>query len=67
MSKEQQSVSEDENITPNMVQPMYVDITNHRLHVSNILHNGNSKSVILEEELSSTTMQAAVGNNSRKL
>ena len=44
---------------------MNVDITSQRLQTSNILDKFYSKSVILKEELSSTEMQAGVGNTER--
>ena len=41
--------------------------TSQRLQASNILYNVYAKYVILEEELSSAEMQAAVGNKYGKL
>ena len=41
--------------------------TSQRLQASNILDNVYAKSVILEEELSSAEIQAAVGNKYGKL
>ena len=46
---------------------MNVDTTGQRLQASNILFNFYTKSFILEGELSSAEMQAAVGNNYGKL
>ena len=46
---------------------MDVDITIQRLQSSNILDNFYAKSVILEGELSSAEIQAAVGNNYGKV
>ena len=46
---------------------MDVDTTSQRLQASNILDNVYSKSVILEGELSSAEMPAAVGKNYGKL
>ena len=46
---------------------MVVDTTSQRLQATNILDNVYAKSVILEWELSSAEMQAAVGNNYEKL
>ena len=41
----------------------YVDTTSQRLQTSNTLDNFYAKFVVLEGELSSADMQAAVGNN----
>ena len=46
---------------------MYVDTTSERLQASNIIDNVCAKSVILEGDMSSAEVQAAVGNNYRKL
>ena len=61
--EEQQLVNEDENLTSDEDEPMVVDTISQTLQVNNILDNVYVKSVILEGELSSAEMQAAVSNN----
>ena len=46
---------------------MDVDTTSQRLQAINILNNAYAESIILEGELSSAEMQAAVGKNYGKL
>ena len=46
---------------------MDVDTTCQRLQANNILNNVYAKYVILERELSSVELQAALGNNYGKL
>ena len=60
--EEQQAVTEDENITSDANDPMDVDTISERLEASNIIDNVHATSVILEGELSSAEMRAAVGN-----
>ena len=48
-------------------EPTDVDTTSERLETSNILDNSYATSVILEGELCSTKMRAAVGNSYGKL
>ena len=44
--EKQQAVNEDENITSNKDESMYVDTTSQRLQASNTLHNVYATSVI---------------------
>ena len=57
---EQQIANQDENIISDEYDPMDVDTTSQRLQARNILDNVHAKSGILEGELSSAEMQAAV-------
>ena len=65
--KEKQAVSQDENILSNENELMDIDTTSQTLQPSNIIDNVYAKSAILEVELSSSEMQAAVGKNYGKL
>ena len=60
-------MNENKFITSGKDEPMDVDTTSQKLQASNILHNVYAKSVFLKEELSSTEIQAVVGNNNGKL
>ena len=64
---EQQAVNEKESITSDEEETMDVDTNCQRLQDRNTLNNVYAKSVILEGELSSSEMQAIIGNNYGKL
>ena len=57
----------DVNITSYEDDPVDVGITSQRSQASNVLDCFYEKFVILEEKLFSKEIQAAVGNNYRKL
>ena len=64
---EQKAVIVNENIISYENEPMNVDTASQRLQTSNILDSVYVQSVILERQLFSAEIQAAVGNNCGKL
>ena len=65
--EKQQVVNENENMTSDEDEPMDVDTIIETLQASKTLDNVYAKSLILDGELSSAEMQAAVFNNYGKI